>query len=96
MGEWKIVKEAAATEDGMMQRVCANTPSHVQQQIIPATGEQEPTVPEEPGQEEDWVTSFRCKMCAAYEANKDVPFVGIIYTIVHFFVHFAHMISALT
>ena len=40
--------------------------------------------------------TFRCKMCDAYEENKDVPFVGFIYTIVHFFVHLAHYIGYLT
>ncbi len=40
--------------------------------------------------------TFRCKMCAKYEANKDIPFVGFIYTIVHFFVHLAHYIGYLT
>lgn len=38
---------------------------------------------------------FRCKMCDKYEANKDQPFVGFFYRIVHFFVHFAQRISSL-
>lgn len=39
---------------------------------------------------------YRCKMCPAYEAMKDVPFVGVFYRLVHFFVHIAHYISHLT
>lgn len=31
----------------------------------------------------------RCSFCAKYEASKDVPFIGWIYALVHFFVHMA-------
>lgn len=39
---------------------------------------------------------FRCKMCPTYERLKDTPVVGVIVTIVHFFVHLSHYISYLT
>ena len=39
---------------------------------------------------------FRCSMCPKYEKMKDVPVVGIIYSVVHFFVHLAAMISWIT
>ena len=72
--------------------------------VIPATGHVDadgdgrcdhdgmPVIPDG-GYEFD---TFRCKMCDKYEANKDIPFVGFIYTIVHFFVHLAHYIGYLT
>ena len=34
-GEWEIVKQASANEEGLMRRVCANDPSHVEEEIIP-------------------------------------------------------------
>ena len=39
---------------------------------------------------------FRCSMCPMYEKMKDVPVVGIIYAVVHFFVHLAAVISWIT
>ena len=39
---------------------------------------------------------FRCKMCDTYELMKDKPVVGILYTIIHFFVHLAHFIGFIT
>ena len=39
---------------------------------------------------------FRCSMCPIYEKMKDVPVVGIIYAVVHFFIHLAAMISWIT
>ncbi|MGN1348085.1 MAG: hypothetical protein ACI4VI_03995, partial [Acutalibacteraceae bacterium] len=40
--------------------------------------------------------AFRCKMCPTYEANKDTPVIGIFYTVLHFFVHLAHLIGYMT
>ena len=37
-GEWQTVKEPTATEDGLRERVCKNDKSHVEQEVIPATG----------------------------------------------------------
>ena len=34
-GEWEVVKQASASEEGLMRRVCANDPSHVEEEIIP-------------------------------------------------------------
>lgn len=34
-GEWEVVKQASANEEGLMRRVCANDPSHVEEEIIP-------------------------------------------------------------
>lgn len=39
---------------------------------------------------------FRCNFCEQYEANKDIPFVGLIYTVIHFFVHLAAHIGYFT
>ncbi|MBR6568625.1 MAG: InlB B-repeat-containing protein [Clostridia bacterium] len=36
---------------------------------------------------------FRCGMCDTYEKNADTPVIGIIMKIIHFFVHFAQLIS---
>ena len=30
---------------------------------------------------------FRCSMCDVYESNRSKPVIGVIYTIIHFFVH---------
>lgn len=37
-GAWQVTKNANALSSGIEQRVCANDPSHVQKQVIPATG----------------------------------------------------------
>ena len=34
-GEWEVVKQASANEEGLMRRVCTNDPSHVEEEIIP-------------------------------------------------------------
>ena len=34
-GEWEVVKQASASEEGLMRRVCANDPGHVEEEIIP-------------------------------------------------------------
>ncbi|MBR5382804.1 MAG: hypothetical protein IK133_03190, partial [Clostridia bacterium] len=39
-GEWVIVKEPTATEDGLKERVCKVDASHKEQEVIPATGEE--------------------------------------------------------
>jgi hypothetical protein len=39
-GEWTVIKEATATEDGLERRVCKNNPEHIEERAIPATGEQ--------------------------------------------------------
>ena len=36
---------------------------------------------------------FRCSMCPKYEQMKDIPVIGIIYSVIHFFIHLASMIS---
>jgi len=33
-GEWEVVKQATPDEEGLMRRVCANDPSHVEEQVI--------------------------------------------------------------
>ncbi|MBQ3927535.1 MAG: hypothetical protein II710_02705, partial [Clostridia bacterium] len=37
-GEWKVVKPATETEDGLEERVCAHDASHKEQRVILATG----------------------------------------------------------
>ena len=83
------------TTDGQTGGVrCADCGAIIEEPtIVPATGHVDadgdgrcdhdgmPVIPEG-GYDFD---TFRCKMCAKYEANKDIPFVGFIYTIVHFF-----------
>ncbi|MBR3430447.1 MAG: DUF4214 domain-containing protein [Clostridia bacterium] len=54
-GAWYTVKEATATQDGWMQRTCQNDPSHVEYQVIPATGEE--NVTPDPGQSQLKVTA---------------------------------------
>lgn len=39
---------------------------------------------------------FYCSMCPTYEKMKNVPVVGIIYSVVHFFVHLAQMIGRIS
>ena len=55
-GEWEVVKEATETEDGLKQRVCKNDPSHIETEVIKATGggttPEEPTAPSVTGIEE--------------------------------------------
>lgn len=34
-GEWEVVKQASASEEGLMRRVCANDPGHVEEETIP-------------------------------------------------------------
>ncbi len=34
-GEWQVVKQATTGEEGLMRRVCANDPTHTEEQIIP-------------------------------------------------------------
>ncbi len=46
-GEWTVVKEATADEDGLKRRVCANDASHVEEEVIPMTGGGE-TPPDKP------------------------------------------------
>ena len=36
---------------------------------------------------------FRCSMCEKFEQNAELPVIGIFYTLIHFFIHMAHMIS---
>ncbi len=36
-GEWTVVKEAAADEEGLERRVCMNDPSHTEERVIPKT-----------------------------------------------------------
>ena len=94
------------TTDGQTGGVrCADCGAIIEEPtIVPATGHTDAdgdgkcdidgaTVIPEGGYDFD---TFRCKMCDKYEANKDIPFVGFIYTIVHFFVHLAHYIGYLT
>ncbi len=42
-GDWEIVKEATATEDGLKQKICTSCGAVLETEIIPATG-----APEEP------------------------------------------------
>ena len=50
--EWKIVKEPTATEEGLRQRPCMNPGcSHMDEEILPATGE--PEDPDDPDDPED-------------------------------------------
>lgn len=42
-GEWTVVKEATADEDGLMRRVCANDASHIEEEVIPKTGGEDPS-----------------------------------------------------
>ena len=37
-GEWTVVSEPTCTEEGLRQRICANDPSHVETEAIPAKG----------------------------------------------------------
>lgn len=37
-GAWTVVRKANALTQGLKRRVCVNDPSHVQEQVIPATG----------------------------------------------------------
>lgn len=37
-GDWTTTKEANALTEGLQERVCSNDPSHVEEQVIPATG----------------------------------------------------------
>ena len=39
-GEWTVTKEATATEDGLRTRVCSRDASHVETEVIPASGEE--------------------------------------------------------
>ncbi len=41
-GEWIVVKEATADEDGLMRRVCANDANHIEEEVIPKTGGVDP------------------------------------------------------
>ena len=34
-GEWQVIKQATATEEGLMRRTCANDPNHFEEEIIP-------------------------------------------------------------
>ena len=34
-GEWEVIRQATASEEGLMRRTCANDPSHAEEQIIP-------------------------------------------------------------
>ena len=50
--EWKIVKEPTATEEGLRQRPCMNPGcTHMDEEILPATGE--PEDPDDPDDPED-------------------------------------------
>ena len=40
-GEWEVIRQATREEEGLMRRVCANDPSHVQEEIIPRYEEDE-------------------------------------------------------
>ena len=37
-GDWTTVTEASCTEEGLRQRICANDPSHMEKEPIPAKG----------------------------------------------------------
>ncbi len=43
-GEWTVVKEPTATEDGLRERVCKIYEGHREEEVIPATGEPAPDV----------------------------------------------------
>ena len=101
---WTVDKAPTCIWDGQKSRHCTRCDAVTDVTVIPATGHVDadgdgkcdhdgmPVIPEG-GYDFD---TFRCKMCDKYEANKDIPFVGFIYTIVHFFVHLAHYIGYLT
>lgn len=43
--------------------------------------------------DEEENSDFVCSWCERYEENKDTPVVGILYKIIHFFIHMAEEIS---
>ena len=47
-GEWKVVKEATETEEGLEERVCENDPTHTETRPIPKKEKAEPANPENP------------------------------------------------
>lgn len=55
-----------------------------------------PVTPEDDDEEDDIWNGYRCKMCDEYEENKDKPFIGFFYMIIHFFVHLISYINYLT
>ncbi len=55
-----------------------------------------PVTPEDDDEEDDIWSGYRCKMCDEYEENKDKPFIGFFYMIIHFFVHLISYINHLT
>ncbi|MCD7774259.1 MAG: hypothetical protein LUH40_01585 [Clostridiales bacterium] len=58
----------------------------------------EPTTEDEPtastGSDSD--DDFRCKMCWLYEATMDIPYIGLLITFIHMWVHMAHYIGYIT
>ena len=55
-----------------------------------------PVTTEDDDEEDDIWSGYRCKMCDEYEENKDKPFIGFFYMIIHFFVHLISYINYLT
>ena len=79
-GAWEVTKEATDTEPGEKQRTCSRC-GEVETAEIPIGGEKD---------------GFRCGFCDKCEEWRDLPYMGLIVRLVHYFVHLGQWISYIT
>ena len=53
-GSWRVTRRATETSSGVRERVCRNDPSHVQKEVIPATGQAQQTQAPPHTHDYDW------------------------------------------
>ena len=94
-GDWTVTQQATCTAEGSKTRTCTRDASHTETVSIPKTAHHD-------GDGDNKCdacgaainTGFRCSFCDTYEANREKPFIGWFYIIVHFFIHLFAQIRA--
>ncbi|MBQ6165668.1 MAG: hypothetical protein IJK23_14450, partial [Clostridia bacterium] len=94
-GEWinDDGSEATCTTGGTQHRECANC-GEIETRNLPGGFGHHVVNPNLRGEGYcEYCGEFICNHCASLTQFEDLEIVGIFYRIVHFFIHFAHMIS---
>jgi len=76
--DWKVVKPATATEDGLEMRVCDNNGEHTETRIIPKTGEAAPAPAPAPSEQSPAPTGSAPVLPAAAAAGAVLTAVMIV------------------
>ncbi len=98
---WETVAESTCAEKGSETRTCTQCGT-VETRALPVLGHYDndgdgvcDRCNEEFEDPNANVYVFRCTHCDNYEAHRDIPVIGIFYSIVHFFIHYGQFIGFL-